>query len=292
MPLAALLTRLVGLWILAGAVLKTLYGSPADLPQLIRDLPLAVGTTFKLLIGIELVVGIGALLRPSRGWLPALLLLLAFIVVLVLQVAGGEASCGCFGDALVIAPAVMLALDGTLALLLALSRPWRLEPGRRELGWPLVACIAVLSLALPLLVDRQATPDAHSGTGGLKGYANLEFAAMKGKPLSDSKLHGWLSEEQRLEDGIIVIWRASCEVCRDHLDVLASEEQGQRDVVLLELPKEFDDEKNVVDKKPVGGFVFESKLPATVIWDFAPPIHIEVEGGVVTKVLEGLDCLR
>ena len=74
--------------------------------------------------------------------------------------------------------------------------------------------------------------------------------------------------------------------------MLTVEEQGQRDVVLLELPKEFDDEKDVVEKKPFGGFVFESKLPDTVIWDFAPPIHIEVEGGIVTKVLEGMDCVR
>lgn len=292
MPLAAILTRLVGVWILVGAVLKTLYGSPADLPQLIRDLPLAHDTTFKTLIGIELIVGITALLRPARGWLPALALLLAFLVVLVFQVLGGEASCGCFGDALVIAPTVMLAIDGALALLLLLSKPWRLTPGEREAPVPLVIVLAVASLALPVFINRQATPDAHTGTGGLKGYANLEFDAMPGKPLAASRLNGWLTEEQRIQDGIIVIWRASCEVCRDHLDVLASEEQGDRDVVLLEVPKEFEDEKDVVEKKPFGGFVFESKLPDTVIWDFAPPIHIEVEGGIVTKVLEGLDCLR
>ncbi|MDJ0520843.1 MAG: hypothetical protein QNJ90_02075, partial [Planctomycetota bacterium] len=104
MPLAAITTRVVALWILFGAVLKLLYGSPADLPQAVKDLPLDIGTTFTAAIAIELALGCFALLRPSRGWLPLLLVLVAFLVVLGTQIAAGDESCGCFGAALVIAP--------------------------------------------------------------------------------------------------------------------------------------------------------------------------------------------
>ncbi len=285
MPFAAIVTRLVGLWILTGAVLKTFYGSPADLPQVVQDLPLAIGTTFKLMIGIESIVGLGVLLRPSRGWLPALLLLLVFAGVLVMQVADGASSCGCFGAALVIAPGVMLAIDGTLALLLLLSKPWRLAPGKREAPWAAVAVVAIASLALPLFVDREAQP-------GGPGWAYLKIDEMLGQTFADTPLYAWLTEEQRIDDGIVVIWRGSCEVCRDHLGELADKEylDEEPDILLLELPKEFEDEKSVVDRLPTGAWVQEAKLPDTVIWvDVTPPTHIEVAQGKVTKVLVGMD---
>ena len=288
MPPAAIATRLVAAWVLVGAVVKL----PADLPQLVRDLPLGASLAFKLAVGAELVVGAFALLRPSRGWFALLLLLLAFLAVLTVQVAQGAPSCGCFGAALVIAPGVMLALDGALALLLLGSRPWRRAPGRSELGLPLAAVISLCLVALPILIDREAKPGEQGGTGGLRRYANLELDTMTGKKLAATRLYAWLDEEQRVDDGVIVIWRASCEVCAEHLDNLARREEGEREVVLLELPKEYEDEKVAVERLPLGAFVHESRLPASVIWDLTPPVHIEVVAGTVTKVLEGMECVR
>ena len=56
-----------------------------------------------------------------------------FLVVLGLQIAGGEEACGCFGAALTITPEVMLAIDGALSLLLSGPGAWALGPwlGRR-----------------------------------------------------------------------------------------------------------------------------------------------------------------
>jgi len=292
MPLAAIATRLVASWVLVGATLKLLHGSPADLPQLVRDLPLGASLTFKAAVALELVVGAFALLRPSRGWLPLLLLLLAFLGVLAVQVAQGAPSCGCFGAALVITPVVMLGVDGAVTLLLLVARPWRLSPGEAEAPLVLAGALALCLVALPILLDREARPGDAGGVGGLRPYANLELEGMKGERLATTRLYAWLSEDQRIQDGIIVIWRASCEICAEHLDNLASREEGDREVVLLEMPKEREDEKHVVERKPFGAFVHESPLPASVIWDVTPPVHIEVEDGIVTKVLQGLDCVR
>nr|MDJ0522485.1 hypothetical protein [Planctomycetota bacterium] len=145
-------------------------------------------------------------------------------------------------------------------------------------------------VALPILIDREAKPGETNGPGGLKPWAAIDVE--QGAKLSASKLWGWLEDDQRLEDGLIVIWRRSCEVCADHLRMLADTEQGERDLVLLELPKEFDDEKDVVERKPFGGYVQEVLLPDTVIWDVVPPVHIEVQGGIVTKLLKGMDVMK
>jgi len=292
MRFAAPLTRLVGLWILFGGVFKLLQGSPADLPDALRDLPLKTALLFQVVIGVEFVVGILALLRPSRGWLPALLVLGTFLVVLAMQVRSGAASCGCFGAAIAIPPTVMLCVDGGLALLLLLTRPWRLVPGQRELPVVPVLLIALLSLAGPLLIDRQAKPGETGTDGGPKKWVELELESMVGHRLSETKLWAWLTDEQRIEDGLIVIWRASCEVCAEHLDMLANDEQGERDLVLLELPKEREDEERAVKRMPFGAWVQEAPLPDTVTWLLTPPVDIVVQGGIVTAVIEGVDVLE
>ncbi len=288
---AGLITRVVALWILFGGVFKLLQGTPADLPDAVSSLPFATGVLFKVVVGIELVVGLVALLRPSRGWLPALLLVGAFLLVLGMQIADGEEDCGCFGAAISIAPTLMLAVDGGLALLLLLSRPWRLEPGTRELPWAVVGIVAALSLAGPLLIDREAKP-GDTTPSNFKRWVELDLETMAGKKLSDTVLHGWLTQEQRIETGLIIIWRASCEVCEEHLDSLANTEEGERDIVLLELPKDFPDEQVVVERLPEGAWVQEALLPDHVVWLVTPPAQIEVKDGVVVSAKEGGEVIE
>ncbi len=292
MRLAAPVTRLVALWILFGAVFKLLQGTPADLPAVLRDLPVRTALLFQVVVGVELVVGIMALLRPSRGWIPGALLLGTFLVVLAMQVADGAASCGCFGATITIPPAVMLGVDGGLVVLLLLTRPWRLPPGRREAPWLAVLLVALLSLAGPLMLDREARPGEAGTTSGLKRWVDLELESAVGRKLSATKLWPWLTEDQRIDDGLLVIWRASCEVCAEHLTMLADDEEGERDVVLLELPKERDDEERAVDRMPNGAWVQEAPLPDTVTWLVTPPVDIVVKDGIVTAVVEGVDVLK
>ncbi|MDF1700569.1 MAG: hypothetical protein P1V36_05360, partial [Planctomycetota bacterium] len=157
MSLPAIVTRLVGLWILAGAFLKLFQGSPADLPQVLRDLPLDTGLVFRLAISGELVVGLLAVLRPSRGWLPAKILTLAFLIILVTQVVGGEDSCGCFGAVMTISPMVMLIIDAIAFLALVVVKPWRLERDKAELPWAATALVILGCLVLPWVIDNQTT---------------------------------------------------------------------------------------------------------------------------------------
>lgn len=293
MRFPAIVTRLVGLWILTGAFLKLLYGTPADLPDVLLDLPLDLGLTFQLAIAVEMVVGGLALLRPSRGWLPAKVLTGAFLLVLITQIVGGEASCGCFGTALTISPVVMLIIDAVAFALLVLVRPWRLERDKGELPWALTALLILGCVTLPWVLDRQGSTTAVAeGTGGKDQWIELDVAGWKGKALKDTSLFPLLGPKQRIDAGLIIIWRASCEVCAEHLEILASEQQGQQPVVLLELPPEAHDEsESAVHVLPKGPWVHPARLPEAK-WFVTPPAHIEVRDGKVVKALEGHEVLE
>ena len=51
---AIVVTRIAGLWILVGALLKLFVGAPEDLPQIVQDLPLELGLTYRLAIAAEM----------------------------------------------------------------------------------------------------------------------------------------------------------------------------------------------------------------------------------------------
>ena len=156
MSLPALVTRLVGLWILAGAFLKLFQGTPADLPQVLQDLPMDTVLVFEIAITGEMLVGGLAVLRPGLGWLPVKAITLAFLVVLVTQIAGGEENCGCFGAAVTISPWVMLIIDAVAFVALILVKPWRLARGH-GVPWMITAPILVTCAVLPWVYSRQAT---------------------------------------------------------------------------------------------------------------------------------------
>lgn len=293
MSLPAIVTRLVGLWILAGAFLKLFQGSPADLPQVLRDLPVDTGLVFKLAICGEMIVGLLAVLRPSWGWLPVKLLTLAFLVVLVTQIVGGEESCGCFGAAVTISPTVMLIIDAIAFLALVLVMPWKQEPGKLEMPWIPTLVIIAICCVLPWVIDNQkTTQDIVDGGGNQNAWVELKWETWPGKALEDTELWPLLKPQARIEEGLIIIWRASCEVCQEHMILLHGNQQGQNPVVLLELPLEFDDEVAVVKVKPEGPWVVSYMLPAASYVDVTPPLHIEVEDAKVKGVWSGMDVLE
>ena len=293
MRIPSVLVRLVALWVLVGAVLKLLYGNPAGLPRALQELPLSLGATFRLAIAVELGVSLLALLRPARGWLPLGLLLGAFLAVLATQVAAGDTSCGCFGDAITIPPTLMVAIDGLCLLLLLGSRPWRAGVTDPQAPWLLYLLLLALALPLPWVLDRETGSGGQIVTG--RGYTDLLVEEYQGKRFSDTILAGLLPEELLFDDGLYIIWSPTCEVCAEHLESLSySEQNGDRPVVLVrsiqggEEPAEDEVKVHVF---PEGEWVHRHRLPLEKDWLATAPVHIEVKDGVVTVCAWGMDAL-
>jgi len=278
---AECLARVAGLWILLGCAAKALVGTPGDLPKVLLDLPVAVGTTFGLVLAVEAFVGLGTLVRPGRAWPLAALLLLAFAGVLTTQIAAGATSCGCFGATIEVPPAVMLAADLTALTLLFVARPWRLARGG-------VADLAVFAVALcvgvatPLLLDREARPGATGGaTTGVRKWAHLDLASWEGKKLADLDLAKWV-DLAGAQDGLWFFYRDSCAVCAACLQRVAILELGAREITLVRIPERSDGAGHrEVHALPTGAFVHALDLPTTVDWSLEAPTKVVVEGGVV-----------
>lgn len=275
--------RLAACWLLFGAALKAFTGTPRDLPAAILGLPWGDLLTFRLAIGIEAVVGILALFAPRRGWLPLALVYMAFIVVLWPQRAAE--SCGCMGK-LVLPPVLMLAIDAAWLVLLVCVMPWRLP--RESVRRVAIALGVGLLLALvPWLHDRRAS------TPGRSGFLVLDVASWPGKRVKDLPIVPWVPAAARLENGAIVVWRASCAICASHLDALAGDQDfamGDRSLLLVQLPNEDSshDEAGEVHVMPEGYWVEHVILDGSADWLVTPPLHVEVVQGVVASVRDGV----
>lgn len=281
--------RVAGAWILTGCLLKALLGTPGDLPAVLRDLPLALGTTFKLALGLEAFTGLFLLLRPGRAWPLGVLLLLAFSAVLVSQVAAGAASCGCFGETLKVPPWLMLAVDLALLALLLAARPWRLAHGGRLDLLVLLVALAAGS-ALPFLTDREVRAGEQAKPGD---YAILSVKAWLGKPLKDTDL-GKLLDLRDAPDGVWLLYRLSCHVCAECIETLALHETGAREVAFVRIGEPAEDRANpAVHDLPDRPYMRTYELPDDRRYAVGAPARLIVEGGVVVDVVEGIaakDC--
>ena len=147
--MAVVITRIAGLWILAGALFKLFLGTPTDLPRVIQDLPPALPLTFRVVIAAELTVGLLSVLKPRWSWLLLIALLVLYDLVLVTQIREQAESCGCFGASIKIQPKLMLVIDSAILLLLLVSRPWQ-SMGRDAVS------LTVLVLALASKIVRES----------------------------------------------------------------------------------------------------------------------------------------
>lgn len=310
---ARLAIGLTGLWLLLGAGFKLFLGTPADLPQVVRDLPMELGLTYRLVIAVELVLVSLAFLRPRWAWLPLLGTLVVFDLILQQQIDAGAASCGCFGSKITMSPWVMLGIDSALFLAILLTRPWTTLPRK---GAPVVLFVAVaaVGIALPWLLDREERTPAPttattspSGTGGTSGpggdgevtvngqpvrggWVQLPLAKWVGMDIGETELGRRVSDVYDTPpDALWVLYRSTCDHCAKHLARMADEEIGQRFLVLCRLKEKNDTEENrLVHRMPTGDFVFERELPATTEYLMTTPGELEVQGFVVTRGEEGV----
>ena len=302
-PLPGLILRLAGLWIATGALFKLLAGTPADLPPVVRNLPLDLGLTYKLAIGIELGVVSLVMLRPRLAW-PLVAGMMAVFDVILLGMLGDE-SCGCFGGSITVPPWAMLTVDSVFLLGILFTRPWS-RLGTSSVPMAAAVVIAALGLALPWFFDRQvegpvvaktdgATTTLQPGdpeetSSGLKPWLELNLKEMEGKELSETAFANYVEVYNTPPDALWIVWRATCDHCAEHLEHLAQTEQGQRELVLLQLHEEQDTETNrVVHAMPTGDFVYTLEMPADVDYVITTPGELDVEGYVVQRGEEGVE---
>ncbi len=265
------ITRVIGVWVLAGAVLKLFWGGPKDLPVvLLRTIPVDPAVLYRVAVAAEISTGLLALLRPRWSWLLVIFLLLFFDAVLAYQVVSGEASCGCFGSRISISPLVMLPVDSVLLLALLLARPWA-TPGSDAAGGVLVVLAVAGAGALPWVLEK-----AEVVTRPL----TLDVRTWVGRRLADTELASAVPLDRLPKDGTWVIYSVNCEVCAKLLEDLATRERGQEPVVLLKLPPEPGEEVQV-HHEPEGGWVTDLDLDPRLPWAVTPPQAWRLRGGVV-----------
>ncbi|MBK7641469.1 MAG: hypothetical protein IPJ19_00220 [Planctomycetes bacterium] len=297
-PLARWALRLCAVWLAAGAVAKLFYGTPALLPQIIRDsTPLSLELTYTLVIGIEFALVALAFLRPRQAWPLFVALFLFFDFVLTTQMRAGAESCGCFGGGLKVSPALMMGVDSALLLFLLVTKPW-VSVRRRGAGIGLVLVTLLLAFALPAVwiqvrqSEGPAVVDVPGGTGQTPAppkapdWIELHPEKWVGKSVYDiAELTKWVPEEKLPTDGQIVIWRQGCTHCADHLRELANGDKGEHPILLVQIR---DDERDsrAVDAMPTGAHVTLAELPAGMQVVLETPWEITVEGGNVTAALD------
>ncbi|MEX1023700.1 MAG: MauE/DoxX family redox-associated membrane protein [Planctomycetota bacterium] len=296
-----LIPRVIGAWILAGALFKLLAGTPAHLPEVVRDLsPLGLQVTYQLVIAIEFVLVVLAFFRPRWAWFWLAGCLAVFVAILASQIAAGKTNCGCFGANFSPNPWVMLAIDGALLGLLLASRPWSQLPRG---GAHLVVLLVLGSVlaALPFVYSREATiPSRTTGTAGgsdqvpvqkRNAYVVLDVESMVGQSVDATPFASAIDVFTELPlDGVWVVYRHTCQHCEEHLRLMAERELGNRMIGLVRLVEKIDDDQNrIVYTLPTGPHVLHAEMPDTVEYVIQTPAELLVEGGMIVDAKEGVD---
>lgn len=281
------ITRVVGLWILAGATLKLIWGNETQLPRIVLQLPLEPELTFRLAVAAEICIGLLALLRPRWSWLLVIALLVLFDVALVTQILEGQESCGCFGTKFPVSPWVMLAIDSVLLLLVLLSRPWA-APGSDATGGIIAVVVVVGAALLPWALDREVAGPQEAETALLPAEVRLRVDTWEGKALAETGLAPWVDLEALPDSGLWILYRDSCPVCAALFEYLGPMEDGRRELVLVRMPDEAGAPTKEVHVRPEGPWVHAVTL-APVDWIFTAPGAIWVEDGRVVRAVEGIE---
>jgi hypothetical protein len=262
--LARIAVYLAAAWLVTWALLKLFVGSPASLPETVRSLsPFDPDLTFRVAIALELSIFCLAVLKPHLGWVPLAALFAFFVALLVPMVASGAESCGCGGGAIKMKPILMLSVDAALLLAILLARPWRWLSGPGLSSIALVIGIAIAWAAPWLLIHSASTSDGplvvDSTTGKVTSggtdvrYGNLVPARGEGQESSDvADLSAWVPAELQPIAGSIVFWRQSSDVCADHLREMAGQNDGTRQVLLVQVRDDLKNERACGDVATLG----------------------------------------
>ena len=316
-PLALVALPLATLWLLTGACFKLFLGTPNDLPEVVKDLPMALGLTYQLAIGIEFVFVVLALCAPRIGWIAITATYIVFELILLQLVAAGADSCGCFGSKVTITPPVMMSIDGVLLVLLLASKPWKTTgAGLNKL---FVFALCAVGFALPFLFSREVKivstkdkPVVETRAAGetespsqpvteppvepatptfTKGFTILDLESWVGELIYDTPLAELIEQDISIlpTEGLWVLWRADCDHCAAHLEELEANPPPEIFLTLVQLKQSSDTDKNrVVHVLPSGPTVVEVSLPDSLDYAVNTPGELRLEGAVVVSAEEGV----
>ncbi len=257
---AALALTLAATWVAAGALFKLFAGTPADLPPTIQEFPLLrPAWSFRLAIAAELCIVTLALLRPRLGARLLILMFVLFDLLLIQMMSAGDSSCGCFGSKVPIAPWQMMTIDSVLLIALLARRSWLAFPGR---------CVSLVTLA-PLFVVFTAFPwfkfkeaevtitiDDETGAEQVSvdttgaDWHHFTPSDWEGRMLHDLDLIGFLDDPMGVDlippPAHVILYRLSCEHCKEHFEGLMLNPITDRPIVLIRIPENAGDAESDV----------------------------------------------
>lgn len=303
----ALARVVVPLWLLAGAVLKLVDSSPSHLPAALIKwmgaLGVDLGFVLRFSIGVELTV-VGVMwLVPRLARPVGIAMLLAFVPVLVGDVALGASSCGCFG-AVQIHPGVTLVMDVAFLLgLVLLGRRVDALAATPTLPTHQVVAAgiwAVASFALafglttgggPSVPAAEGDPGsvAAAAAGPVEGYYLPRYADWIGNAWSELPISRWIQGapgDLGVGPRFVLFYRKDCEHCHALMEAYF--------VGPLAVPT------TAVAVPERGGFPTEgiqpfdcdecsrAELPPGVDWFLQTPVLVRLEDGIVRCAAEVL----
>lgn len=285
-------------YLISGAAMKFLTGSPSSLPVLIRKLdgsglPLNQLLLFLVVVCIELTLGFFLLLHRRWAWPLGVIVLIALTGVAAHQTFSGEATCGCFGSFFVPSWAT-LAIDAAL-LVLAMVLPRAKWPADiSSARWVAIMLTTAGALALVYFAHQSGYQGKFSSRyiaraetwQGRKWDALDIFDRLPMAP--DSRVFSPATFPE--DDQVWVFYRRTCPHCDVAIRELLGETlTGKRRVVLVDLPypKGFE-EANGMTPFPIDCPDCE-KLRALdgIEYDVRVPMIIRFNRGIVVGITLG-----
>lgn len=309
----ALSRVIVPLWVLTGAVVKLMAGSPNNLPQNFvdfgRDAGINLGHMLYTLIGLE-IFAVAVMVLLARFARPmAIFMLSVFCLVLIGEMARGEQSCGCFGGGVEVQPWQMLLIDAILLVGVILFRPKVPESAMGlSKAAPIAAALAVGGLAVSFagaailhqdqaqeteVVDdgEESDPTINPNPRSLPRFWYTEnLDSWRGQPWREVDIFRFMRRwPADMDEGTryVVFFSPTCEHCRDmFIDDLSQPLDAP--VIAVQIPysdRQLTGPNPLFDPAEYTGMQHLA-LPVGPDWIITAPLALRIENGIITCVQE------
>ncbi|MFK7961276.1 MAG: MauE/DoxX family redox-associated membrane protein [Phycisphaerales bacterium] len=301
-------------WILAGAAFKTWEAAPRYLPATSVRGPaskLDIDLMWLLLaiVIVEFIIAAAMILFARVARPLAIMILLAFCAVLVIELSSGQKSCGCFGTKSP-SPQSMLAIDGAMLLGAIFLRPWPLRLGPAGLRVALLGLIAVASAVFAWTrIEPGAAVNVPTGgdpttvvAGPRNGVPNPnvqptpqfwvseDLPSLVGQPWTELELFDFMANLPSVpEEGTyyITFYGLNCEHCEDmfRTDLQIAELARMTTAILVPFGRDEMSADGAWERPETECELLE--LPLGADWIITTPLTLRVEDGLIAAIEEG-----